>query len=102
MSKVYELKVFKNGGSNAVRIPAAIQIPGDHLYLVLADDGSMTIDRESPRPMSKFFAMLDQAAAAGALESIDPAEFERKPEVAPNRAALEELEAAFKNNGAAQ
>ena len=55
MSKVYELKVFKNGGSNAVRIPAAIPIAGDRLYLVVDNDSAMRLERSDPEPMRDFF-----------------------------------------------
>jgi virulence-associated protein VagC len=69
MRKVYELKVFKNGGSNAVRIPVAINIPTDKLFLVVDERGRMTLELKDPKPMSGFFALLDQLEAEGKLES---------------------------------
>ena len=78
MGKVFELKVFKNGGSNAVRIPASIQLSGDKLFLVVEDDGRMRLERDQPQPMAGFFALLDAKAADGSLAAVQSEAFERE------------------------
>ena len=38
MKTIVELKVFKNGGSNAVRIPASVKLTKPILYLEIDDE----------------------------------------------------------------
>jgi len=46
--KIFKTKVFKNGGSLAIRIPAALRSDAGELYLWASDDhGSFTV---SPKP----------------------------------------------------
>lgn len=98
MSKVYELKVFKNGGSNAVRIPAGIEIFDGKLFLVLGDDGSITLERNSPQPMAGFFALLDELAIQS--EEIEAEDVELPSDSKwPDREWMDELEVAFAQPG---
>ncbi len=42
-------KVFKNGNSTAVRIPAAFGLkPGDEMELIAANDGSVVMRKRTP------------------------------------------------------
>lgn len=83
MDKVFELKVFKNGGSNAIRIPATIEIPDGRLYLVVGDDDRMRLERRNPQRMAGFFAFLDEMKKQGKLDDLSDEDFviERGPEV---------------------
>ncbi|MDE2386727.1 MAG: hypothetical protein KGL77_03420 [Actinomycetales bacterium] len=95
MDKVFELKVFKNGGSNAIRIPATIEIPDGRLYLVVGDDDSMRLERRNPQPMKGFFDLLDQMQVDGRLATIADEEFVREDWSELDREWMDELEAAF-------
>ena len=108
MSKVFELKVFKNGGSNAVRIPASIDIEDGKLFLVLGDNGTMTLEKTSPKPMAKFFALLEQLRDQrqdddGKVDrSVDGLGLPSGIEMTPDRSWMVELEEAFDNPGGNQ
>lgn len=102
MSKVFELKVFKNGGSNAVRIPSSINVRDGKLFLVLGDDGSMTLETSNPVPMARFFALLDQGKPADVASTLSEGEFQRAAVGKPDRSWMDELEAAFVAGGEAK
>lgn len=99
MSKVYELKVFKNGGSNAVRIPAGIEIFDGKLFLVLGDDGTITLERNSPQPMAGFFALLDELAIQPEAVEAEDVELPRVIGDQPDREWMDYLEVAFAKPG---
>ena len=47
--KIFKTKVFKNGGSLAIRIPAALRSDADELYIWASDDeGSFTVSTKPP------------------------------------------------------
>jgi virulence-associated protein VagC len=61
MKTVYELKVFRNGGSNAVRIPAAVQLKDQVLYLeVDSESEDLSLYKEKPQKFKRLFELLDQ------------------------------------------
>ena len=62
MKTVVETKVFKNGGSSAIRIPASIKLePGSVVYIEVNNDvEDIVIHRHKPTRLSKFFAMQKQ------------------------------------------
>jgi len=47
--KIFKTKVFKNGGSLAIRIPAALRSDAGELYIWAGDDrGSFTVSTKPP------------------------------------------------------
>lgn len=61
MKTVYELKVFRNGGSNAVRIPAAVQLKDQVLYLEIdSESEDLSLYKEKPQKFKRLFELLDQ------------------------------------------
>ena len=58
MKSVIEAKVFKNGGSNAIRIPASFKLDAQIVYLSLDDEaGEITISKNNPRMFAGLFAL---------------------------------------------
>ena len=84
MSTVHELKVFKNGGSNAIRIPANIKLEGDVLFLEVSDaDGDMKLHRKKPTKLQKFFELVERDGFVEApferdARAYEPREFMNK------------------------
>jgi antitoxin component of MazEF toxin-antitoxin module len=61
MKMIIELKVFKNGGSNAIRIPASIKLNEPVLFLEIDDETEeMGLYRERPQKFKRLFELLDQ------------------------------------------
>ena len=61
MKTVIEAKVFKNGGSNAIRIPASFKLDAPIVYLSLDDEaGEITVSKNKPRPFAKLLALNDE------------------------------------------
>jgi antitoxin VapB len=61
MAEARIAKLFSNGGSQAVRLPAEFRFDGDEVY-VRRDpaSGDVILSRRDPRPTwSEFFAMRD-------------------------------------------
>ena len=58
MKSVIEAKVFKNGGSNAIRIPASFKLDAQIVYLSIDDElGEITISNKKPRMFAGLFAL---------------------------------------------
>ena len=93
MKTVVEAKVFKNGGSNAIRIPAFFKVADGLLFLTIDDEqGLITISRDKPQKFAKLFELLDQ------LEPTDREawKIERDESIWPERQGFSDLEARFK------
>lgn len=95
MKNVIEVKPFKNGGSNAVRIPASFKIENGVVYMTIDEEsGDITISSRSPKPFAKLFKLLDEIGPI----TEDEWNLERDNEIAPwpERDSLRELEEHFK------
>ena len=66
MRSVEKARVFRNGRSQAVRIPAAYRFKSDEVYIRRnPDTGEVTLSESPPRPsMKEIFAEFDAAGAA--------------------------------------
>jgi antitoxin VapB len=85
---IIQAKVFKNGGSNAIRIPASFKIDSRIVYLSLDDElGEITITKNSPRPFAKLLALHEKNGV------ISDAEWDvaREQQEAENRPSVREL-----------
>ena len=92
MKTIIELKVFKNGGSNAIRIPASIKLDEPVLFLEIDDESEeMGLFKERPQKFKRLFELLDHHGP------ISDAEWgaERDDSEWPERESLEELERHF-------
>lgn len=88
MKNVMAVKPFKNGGSNAVRIPKSFKIENGVVYMTIDEaSGDITISSQSPKPFAKLFKILDQ------IGPISEAEWhlERDNEIEPIRKSIQEL-----------
>lgn len=88
MKNVMEVKPFKNGGSNAVRIPKSFKIQNGVVYMTIDEaSGDITISSQSPKPFAKLFKLLEQ------IGPISEAEWhlERDNEIEPIRKSIQEL-----------
>lgn len=88
MKTVVEAKVFKNGGSNAIRIPAAFKIENEVVFLTIDDESEqITLSRQRPKPFAKLFELLDKHGPI----SDEDWDFERDNSIEPMRKSLQEL-----------
>lgn len=69
-------KLFKNGRSQAVRLPKEFRFEGDEVYVKRAGEGVMLIPKEKPKanPWKDFFEALDMFDPAFPLERRQPTE----------------------------
>lgn len=67
MPGAHKAKVFKNGRSQAVRIPAEFRFSADEVYIERdPHTGALTLSEAAPRPnLSDIYRELDEAGAAG-------------------------------------
>lgn len=92
MKTIYELKVFKNGGSNAVRIPAAVALKEPVLYLEAdSESDELSLFKENPQKFKRLFELLDRHGPIAAAEWG----VERDDSDWPERKSLSELESHF-------
>jgi antitoxin component of MazEF toxin-antitoxin module len=92
MKTIIELKVFKNGGSNAIRIPASIKLEEPVLFLEIDDETEeMGLYRERPQKFKRLFELLDQYGPIPDTEW----DVERVESDWPERESLKELEKHF-------
>ena len=92
MKTIIELKVFKNGGSNAIRIPASIKLDEPVLFLEIDDESDeMGLFKERPQKFKRLFDLLDQHGPISDTEWGA----ERDDSEWPERESLEELERHF-------
>ncbi|MFM6971321.1 MAG: hypothetical protein ACKOWH_01875 [Rhodoluna sp.] len=88
MKNVIEVKPFRNGGSNAVRIPASFKIENGVVYMTMDEvTGDITISSRSPKPFAKLLALLDQTGPISEAEW----KLERDNEVEPIRKSIQDL-----------
>ena len=86
---VLEAKVFKNGGSSAIRLPASLNITGGVVYLEIDEDtGNIEIKRRKPNPFDELFALHEKY---GPVSDDEWPNFERSHEPAPIRKSIQEL-----------
>jgi antitoxin VapB len=66
VEKIEKARVFKNGRSQAVRIPAAYRFEGDEVYVRRnPNTGELTLSEKPPVPsLDLIYAKLDAAGAA--------------------------------------
>jgi antitoxin VapB len=58
MNTIIEAKVFKNGGSNAIRIPAIVKLTNPVVYLEIDEDsGDIIIHKDKPQRFAKLLAL---------------------------------------------
>ena len=89
MKTIIEAKVFKNGGSNAIRLPKALGIDQDVLFLEVDDEtNDVVIHRTNPQPFAELFAMHEKY---GPVSDEEWPDFERSHEPSPTRASIQEL-----------
>ena len=78
MKTIIEAKVFKNGGSNAIRIPAIVKLTSPVVYLEIDEgSGDIIIHRDKPQRFAKLLALH---AKYGPISDEDwDVEFDREP-----------------------
>jgi virulence-associated protein VagC len=92
LKTIVELKVFKNGGSNAVRIPASVRLEEPVLFLEIDDSSDvMGLYKERPQRFKRLFELLDQHGPISDSEW----DLESDGSVWPERESLTELERHF-------
>lgn len=74
-------KIFTNGGSQAVRLPAEFRFTGSEVFIRKDPDTGEVILTEKPRTWDGFFAARDAAIAAGEIPDDFIALEARKREV---------------------
>lgn len=89
MQRIVEAKVFKNGGSSAIRVPASFKLePGAVVYIELNDEvDDFVVHRRKPKNLSKFFELQ---AALGPI-SDDDWDFTRNQENSKMRKSIRDL-----------
>lgn len=89
MQRIVEAKVFKNGGSNAIRIPASVKVePGSVVYIVLNDESDdFLVQRLKPSRLAKFFALQKSLGPIGDDDWLP----ERSHEPEPMRQSIKDL-----------
>ena len=89
MKTILEAKVFKNGGSSAIRLPASLNITSGVVYLEVDDEtGDIEIKRLKPNPFDELFALHEKY---GPIDDDEWPDFERSHVQAPVRASIQEL-----------
>jgi virulence-associated protein VagC len=92
MKMIFELKVFKNGGSKAIRIPASVKLDEPVLFLEIDDESDeMGLYKERPQKFKRLFELLDQQGPTSDAEW----DVERDDLEWPERESLKELERHF-------
>ncbi len=93
MNTIIEAKVFKNGGSNAIRIPAIVKLTNPVVYLEIDEDsGDIIIHKDKPQRFAKLLALH---AKYGPISDEDWA-IDRDTSEWPVRPSLTELDEHFK------
>jgi virulence-associated protein VagC len=83
LKTVLEAKVFKNGGSSAIRLPASLNITEGVVFLEVDDEtGDIEIKRHNPNPFQELFALHEKY---GPISDDEWPDFERSHEPAPIR-----------------
>jgi antitoxin VapB len=82
LEKIEKACVFKNGRSQAVRIPAAYRFKGNEVYIRHnPNTGELTLSEREPTPsLDELYAKLDAAGAADFVLEREPTPpVEREP-----------------------
>ncbi len=88
MKTVLELKIFKNGGSNAIRLPASLNLSESSIFLEIDDESNdLVLKRQKPNRFDSFFALQ---AKLGPLTDEEWS-FERDNEPEPTRQSIQDL-----------
>ena len=88
MKTVLEAKVFKNGGSSAIRLPASLNITSGVVYLEIDDEtGEIEIKRQKPNRLAAFFALQEKLGPIGDDDWLP----ERNHEPSPIRKSIQDL-----------
>jgi virulence-associated protein VagC len=88
MKTVVEVKVFKNGGSSAIRLPASLNITGGVVYLEIDEEtGAIAIKRQKPNRLDAFFALQAKLGPIGDDDWLP----ERSHEPEPIRKSIQEM-----------
>lgn len=91
MMKVVEAKVFRNGGSNAIRIPASFKLKNPVVYLTFDDESSeITISKNKPQPFANLLALHQKHGMISGAE-WDIIRETQEMETRPSISALAEL-----------
>lgn len=82
MQQAVKARVFRNGRSQAVRIPAEYRFSADEVYVQRdARTGALTLSEKPPLPsIPEIFRMLDEAGAADFEIERDPSPPREVPE----------------------
>lgn len=88
MKTIIEAKIFKNGGSNAIRLPASLKITEPVVYLVVDNEtGIISLKREKPSRLDEFFALQEQFGSIGDDDWLP----QRSHEPEPIRQSIQDL-----------
>lgn len=64
MREVYKARIFKNGGSQAIRIPAQWRFDSEEVFVRFDEQmNALVITERDPKPMQNFFALASQYGA---------------------------------------
>lgn len=88
LKTVLEAKVFKNGGSSAIRLPASLNITGGVVYLEIDEEtGAIAIKRQKPNRLDAFFALQEKLGPIGDDDWLP----ERSQTPEPIRKSIQEM-----------
>lgn len=89
MKTLVEAKIFKNGGSNAIRLPASLNLTGGSVFLEIDNEtGDIVIKRQKPNPFDELFALHEKY---GPISDEEWPDFERSHEQSPVRQSIQAL-----------
>jgi antitoxin VapB len=61
MREIHKAKIFKNGGSQAIRIPAQWRFDADEVFVRFDESlNALVITERHPKPMANFFALVEK------------------------------------------
>jgi antitoxin VapB len=61
MREIQKAKIFKNGGSQAIRIPAQWRFDADEVFVRFDESlNALVITERHPKPMANFFALVEK------------------------------------------
>lgn len=65
MREVYKARIFKNGGSQAIRIPAQWRFDSEEVFVRFDEQlNALVITERDPKPMQAFFTLASQYGAS--------------------------------------
>lgn len=61
MQRIFKAKIFKNGGSQAIRIPSQMRFDSDEVFLRYDEAvGGIVITERNPKSLERFFALVQE------------------------------------------